>query len=214
MTKSECLDKYFALMKQRPQLFADSAILPIEKDRTVIEQFVADTGKTVGVIYQSKFNCWIVDLVHGSNGKMFTYERAVPAADGRGVVCVPVYKGQYILLKQYRHAIRDSQICFPRGFGESGVASAANAQRELFEEIGASVKNVKKLGEVAADSGLTSAVADVYLCEVDSFDNTARAERIAEIFLCSHHSLKTMAEHGEINDGFTLSALAMLPLDL
>lgn len=211
MTRSECLDKYFMLMEQRPQLFVVSDVLPIVKDREVIEQFVADTGKTVGVIYQSKYNCWVVDLIEGPNRKLFTYERAVPSADGRGIVCIPRYKGQYILLKQYRHAIRSTQICFPRGFGENGVASFDNARKELYEEIGASVKWVKKIGEVAADSGLTSAIADVYLCEIDSYDGTACSEGIAEIFLCSHHTLKTMIAHGEINDSFTICAFAMLP---
>ena len=211
MTKSECVDKYFLLMEQRPQLFTHSDILPIVKDRDVIEQYTADTGNTIGVIYQSKYNCWIIDLIEGNNGKYFTYERVVPSANGRGVVCVPVYKGQYILLKQYRHAIRSTQICFPRGYGEIGVDSAVNAQKELYEEIGALVKYAEKIGEVAADSGLTSAIADVYLCEIDSYDRTACSEGIAEVFLCSHHTLKMMIARGEINDSFTICAFAMLP---
>jgi ADP-ribose pyrophosphatase len=210
MMKSECLDKYFLLMEQRPQLFDDSDSLPIVKDREVIERFVTTTGKNIGVIYQSQYNLWIVDLIHSANGNLFTYERAVPSADGRGVVCIPHYKGQYILLKQYRHAIRSTQICFPRGFGENGVASFDNARKELHEEIGASVKWVEKIGEVAADSGLTSAIADVYLCEIDSYDSTACSEGITEIFLCSHHTLKMMIARGEINDSFTICAFALL----
>lgn len=210
MTQKECLDKYFSLMEQRPHLFTDSEIIPIVKDRKAIERFSEETGKLIGVIYQSRYNSWIVDLVRGKNGEFYTYERAVPGTDVRGVICIPIYKDQYILLKQYRHAIRGSQICFPRGYGEPSSSSIENVIRELYEELGATIKWVNKIGEVAADSGLTSAIADVYVCEVESYDSTVRSEGITDIFRCQGEELKAMISDGRINDGFTISAFAMM----
>ena len=211
MKKRECLDRYFSLMEQRPQLFADSDIIPIVKDREIIEKYIDETGKNIGVIYQSQYNSWVVDLVCDKNNSLYTYERAIPSADGRGIVCIPVYKGQYILLKQYRHAIRRTQICFPRGYGEVGTSSYDNVLKEVYEEIGASVKTAKILGEVVADSGLSSAITDVYMCEIESYSIETRTEGITDIVLCSHEVLKNMISHGEITDSFTICAFALLP---
>lgn len=213
MTRKDCLDRYFSLQQQRPQLFTDSDIISIVKDRGIIERFMDETGKRIGVLYQSKYNCWIVDLVCDQQQNMYAYERVIPAADGRGVVCVPIYKGQYILLKQYRHAIRKPQICFPRGYGECGITSHDNVIKELHEEIGAKVKTIKKIGEVTADSGLSSGITDVYVCDLESYDHKVFNEGITEILLCSHDMLKKMIVQGEVNDSFTLGAFTMLLLN-
>lgn len=210
MMKTDCLDRYFSLMEQRPQLFADSEIMPIVKDREIIEEYIEETGKRIGVIYQSQYNAWIVDLICDKNNNLYTYERVVPGADGRGLVSIPVYEGQYILLKQYRHAIRGTQICFPRGYGEAGISSYDNALKELYEEIGASVKTARLIGTVAADSGLSGAITDVYLCEIESYSIEGRTEGITDIVLCSHEALKNMIAQGEITDSFTICAFAML----
>ena len=49
-------------------------------------------------------------------------------------VCVPVFEGRFVLLRQYRHAIREFQYGFPRGFGEAGVSVEENVREEIQEE--------------------------------------------------------------------------------
>ena len=210
MTRKECLDRYFSLMKKRPNLFADSDIIPIVKDRETIEKYIDETGKHIGVIYQSQYNAWVVDLICDKENNLYTYERAIPSADGRGVVCIPIYKGQYILLNQYRHAIRETQLCFPRGYGETGMSSYDNVSKELYEEIGASVKTVRKIGEIVADSGLSSSITDVYVCEIESYSSTPHTEGIADIILCSQKVIKNMISQGTITDSFTVSAFTFM----
>ena len=210
MKEKECLNHYFSLMQQRPQLFEDSDIISIVKDRNLIESFINETGARIGVIYRSKYNCWVVDLVYDQKGNLYTYERVIPAANGRGIVCIPIYKGNYILLKQYRHAIRNTQICFPRGYGENCISSHDNTIKEIYEEIGATINKIYKIGEISADSGLSSGIADIYVCDVESYSADRCDEGILEMVLYSHNALKKMIEQGEINDGFTLGAFAML----
>lgn len=210
MISTDHLDAYFALIEERPSLFARSELYPIVTDRNVIEEFVARTGMQIGVLYKSDYNIWVVDLIRDRNGQCYTYERVLPCADGRGVVCVPVCNGNYILLKQYRHAIRSTQVCFPRGYGEAGMSSADNAIKELREEIGATVKSVKKLGQIVADSGLLSVLTDVYLCDITSYDETKHNEGIVDIFPYTYDALAQMIARGDITDSFTLSAFALL----
>ena len=210
MTGKECLDRYFTLMEQRPDLFRESDIIPIVKDRERIEKYMDETGKKIGVIYQSQYNTWVVDLICDQENKLYVYERAIPSADGRGVVCIPVYKEQYILLNQYRHAIRRTQLCFPRGYGETGMSSYDNVIKELHEEISASVKAIRKLGEITADSGLSSAITDVYMCEIESYSAMSNTEGIADIVLCPPNVMKKMISQGEITDSFTVSAFTLL----
>ena len=202
------LDEYFKLMKERPELFLSSDVISIVKDRGELEEYSETSGVDLGVVYKSNFNLLVVDLVE-SGGKRFPYERVISARDGRGVICVPVYKGKLLLLDQYRHATRSRQLSFPRGFGENGLSSLENAKKELWEEIGASCDKLLKLGELTPDSGLTSALCDVYLCHVDAFINN-HEEGIIDIVCLSLSEVKSLIASGEIVDGFTLSAISLL----
>lgn len=208
MIIKERLDEYFRLMEERPQLFLSSDVIEIVKDRGILEEYTKNFGKELGVIYKSDYNLLVVDLVR-SCGNLFPYERIIPTADGRGVVCIPVYNRKLVLLRQYRHATRSEQICFPRGFGEKGLPSYENAKKELYEEIGAGCKEVVKIGELTPDSGLISSVCDVYLCSVSNVEMTAD-EGITDMLFLSVDELKGLVSNEEIADGFTLAAIAIL----
>lgn len=204
------LQEYFKLMEERPHLFTDSPVYPIIKDKNRLEQYIQETKTPLGVVYKSDYNLLLVDLIENEDGSCFTYERIVPASNKKGTVIVPLYQGKYILLKQYRHPLRKTQICFPRGYGSPNLESEQNAKQELLEEIGASVKAIKCLGTLCADSGLIANYVDIYLCEIESFDKTIHTEGIQEIFLCTHEELKSMIQNNEIDDGFTLCAFSFL----
>ena len=208
MIVKDTLGEYLKLMEERPELFLPSDVIEIVKDRAALAEYSESYGVTLGVLYRSKYNILVVDLVE-SRGTRFPYERIIPAADGRGVVCIPVYCGKLVLLRQYRHATRSEQICFPRGFGEVGLPSYENAKKELSEELGASSRELLKIGELTPDSGLSSCICDVYLCSLESLESTYE-EGITEYLLISPEDLKIMIECGDIVDAFTLSALQIL----
>lgn len=208
MIVTACIDEYFALMEEKPELFAPSSVYPIVTDREIIKRYEAESGKKIGVIYKSRFNTLVVDLIDGENG-LFPYERVIPTASGRGVVCVPVLDGKLLLLNQYRHSIRSMQFCFPRGFGENGLSSAENAKKELREETGADALECIRLGEVSPDSGLIGTRCDVYLLPISDFDASLSTEGIREMKLCTLEELEKKIAAGEIDDGFSLSAFAL-----
>ena len=125
--------EYEKLLKERPELFIPSPTLEIITDPEQINNFYIKTKQRLGVIYSSKWNTLLVDLVKNINGDVFTYERIIQTATGDAVVVIPKYQGNYLLLKQFRHAIRTEQYAFPRGFGENGLSGEENAKKELME---------------------------------------------------------------------------------
>lgn len=208
MIVTNCLEEYFALMKSRPELFSQSDVFPIVTDTQIIEEYEKSTGKKIGVLYKSKYNMLVADLIN-ANDKFFIYERIIPTATGRGVVCIPVFQGKLLLLNQYRHSIRKQQLCFPRGFGENNITSAENAKKELYEEIGAHINDIKYLGSFTADSGLIGSECDIFLCFIDSYNEISKEEGIEKIFLFDEKTFEDNIKSNNINDGFTLGAYAL-----
>lgn len=115
----------------------------------------------------------LVDLVKDSKGDVFAYERIVHTATGNAIVVIPKYHNKYLLLKQFRHAIRTEQYAFPRGFGEDGLTGEENAKKELSEEINAIIKenSLTYLGKTVSDSGLCGDNVLVYQCEVEAYNS-------------------------------------------
>lgn len=116
------LREYFELMENRPELFVENELIPIEKDIEIIKKFTAETGKKIGVVYHSRYNMMITDLITPKNEKPYVYERIIPDSEG-SVVTVVKCKDKFVLLKQFRHALRKYQYGFVRGYGEQGLSA-------------------------------------------------------------------------------------------
>lgn len=213
MRDKEELAKYFKLMEAYPQEFVNSGTLHIVTDKRIIRDFVRRTGNRIGVLYESPYRMLVTDLVYNEPGQYFTYERMFPFGSGVGVVCVPKYKDKYLLLKQYRHAMRDYQYGFPRGYGEDGLSGARNAVKELREEIGAESCEAELIGSVILDSGLFGKPAEIYLCEVGTYEPKIGYEDIVEVLEVSWEELTGMIGEKQITDGYTLSAYSLLAVN-
>lgn len=216
------LKKYIKYQKNgtHADLFKNSSIYPIAdvNDESITKnlmQLEELYGYKFGVVYQSNFNTLIVDPIKSSNSeapkKFFPYERIVSPNGKNGVVMIPKYKNNFLLLNQYRHAPRKMQYSFPRGFSEDNLTSSENAARELKEEIGATIVNEPiLLGNVISDSGLTGNRVDVYLVEIESFQqNQLIHEGIKQIIEIPVNKMDDWIRQGKIDDGFSLSAYAL-----
>lgn len=203
-------NKYLKLKKERPDLFTNSGPIKIVSDKKIIKKFERSRKKKIGVVYESEYHTMVVDLVYEEEGKYFTYERLLYGPESGAVVCVPMYQKNFVLLKQYRHAIRDTQYAFPRGFGSAGVSAEENARKEIQEELGATVLKSQYIGEIVADSGLSGGAVSVYLCEIDRPSTLQGYEGIEAVEVISEETLKEMICSGKITDGYTLGAFAYL----
>ncbi len=183
-------------------------------DPDLVDAYYEAEGKPLGVLYESPYHLLVVDVVRrngdGGDAPLFLYERLLPAVGSGAVVAVPRYQGRFVLLRQYRHALRKEMLGFPWGFGEEDLSGEENLRKELREEIGAAeVNNIRCLGTVAADSGILATQAEVYLCDVDRPHIIKGYEEIEACELLSESELLERIGSGEITDGYTLAAFAL-----
>lgn len=205
----EAWEKYIALKKSRPELFVQNPYLKIEADYETVKRYEKESGRKIGVVYESPYSIMVVDLVHSEPGRYFAYERLVPAVSHGAVVIVPVYKDKFVLLNQFRHALRDFQYAFPRGFGEKALDSFRNAIKETEEEIGAEPHDVNLIGQIVADSGINGNKVDVYSCKVENIRIKEKYEGIKSFRLLSDDEMKQWIKERKINDGYTLASYAL-----
>ena len=209
MTKE--FSRYLELMKERPEEFDNNnAEYEIITDPEKVSRYESETGKRIGVVYESPWHLMVVDLVTTGGQKYFAYERLLPAVRKGAVAALTMCGEKYILLNQYRHALRGLQYSFPRGFAEEGLTPEENLRKELSEELGAEPDEVKFLGNVVANSGVSGDKISVYLCRINSFKEKKHYEGIKKVEVFSHEELEEMMREGKIDDGFTLSALQLM----
>lgn len=209
ISKQDALLRYLALIKERPEEFDNSdAEYKIINSPEQIKNFEERTGLTIGVVYESQYNIMLVDLV--SDGEnLFSYERIIPAVKNSAVVALTICSGKFIMLRQYRHALRDWQYAFPRGFGEHILTAYENMLKELSEELGCDTISSLYLGNIAPDSGLTGNIAKVYLCNINNYQQRRHYEGIKQVDEFTPDELKQLIRNGKINDGFSLAALSL-----
>ena len=208
----QSLKDYMNLIYEMPEEFKNNGnCMKIEKDPNILEKYSQEKNIDLGVVYKSPYHLMVVDLVTDDDGKSYyTYERLLPAVKKGAVVAVPVWDGKYVLLKQYRHALRDFQYAFPRGYGEPDIEPKENVKKEVKEETGADVKDQFELGTVIADSGVSGQKVSVYKCFITEPVRKEGYEGIVELELFSLDELLEKAGKGEINDGYTLAALSLM----
>lgn len=199
----ESIKRYFELMEIRPELFTDGE-LRIISDPSKIQQFEIASQCDMGIVYKSPYHFLLKDLVEDHHGERFAYERIVKVAKN-AVVSVPIYNDQYVLINQFRHSLRNTQLAFPRGFGEIGLSAEDNVKKELGEELRCDVLKCSCLGNVVADSGLCGDKVSVYLCHITK-PQLVDTEEILAVQLHSVESMQQMIKSGQIDDSFTISA--------
>ena len=69
--------RYKELQVERPGLFKQSPLLEIILDYNKIKAYEEKNNCKIGVIYESRFNILVVDLVRDSKGNEFLYERVI-----------------------------------------------------------------------------------------------------------------------------------------
>jgi ADP-ribose pyrophosphatase len=220
MKETQCFDEsyfnsaswldYIQLWEERPELFTQNDLLKLCSDRNTVLRFMNRTGTAIGVLYKSSYSIMVVDLVLSADGKMFSYERLLPATADEAVVTVPVCGNQFVLLKQFRHSLRRELITFPRGFGEKNLSAVENAKKELYEETGAAVTETRLIGHIEPDSGMIGNSAAVIFCKVDNVNLKSGYEGIKQLLLLNEDELEELIRNGEITDGYTLAAFALL----
>ncbi len=215
------LEDYLAFAKAHPALFENPpeggiTILLDEAEIREVESQMARwleaKGKPtdlaqVGIVCQDQYIRYLRDAVRFPGGSMGIYSRLVdPDNAVPGVIVLPVYQGQVLLIRHFRHATRAWHLEIPRGFGTKGLTSEENAKRELEEEIGAKPSRLISLGQIYPNTGMTSECNELFFAEVESYGNVEIEEAITDLLPTSVSEFERMIRDNEITDGFTLAA--------
>jgi len=164
----------------------------------------AKTGRTVGIMAQDNYWIWLNDAVRFPNGTYGVYGRIIwtqslQGTTGAAVMCVSA--DQRIFLNcNYRHATRSWELELPRGGCAPGEATIDTARREVKEETGMVVDDVVLLGEIASDSGLSSAVCPIYFAYIIRQETAQQedSEAIEGIIALSLAEIFEGLKHGQM----------------
>lgn len=200
-------DEYFALIDKRPDAFIQSDVLGIVTDPEIIKEFEANNpGKQIGIAYNSEFNMMVVDLVQDLDGNLFCYERILHTYTDPACIIIPMIEDKFVLLRQYRHAVRGFRYAFPRGFGEAGMDGVTNSLREIAEEIGGKANKIRILGYIEPDTGLTDTKVMVNFCHLERYNENLQTDGIDRIFLATPTELNGLIANGNITDAMSIAA--------
>lgn len=221
------LERYLDFAQAHPEKFVNppGAIFTILLDRetiheaeAVVERKLLGHGATpeqahewsrVGIAFQDQYSFLLRDAVRFPDGSLGTYGRIVdPEESVHGVIVLPVYQGQVVLISHFRHATRTWFLEIPRGFGEPGATGEENARRELAEEIGATVVRLVSLGCTYPDAGASAECNDLFYAELATYGRVDSTEAIADLRLITVSEFERLIRENEITDGYTLTAYA------
>lgn len=118
--------------------------------------------------------------------------------------------GQVIMLRQYRHAIRQDIWEIPAGTLEPGEDPESCARREVEEETGYKAANLVRLGQIIPVPGYSNETISLYLCTglSPTAQNLDRDEQITVQSVPLTEAL-AMISSGEIQDAKTITGLFM-----
>lgn len=217
------LAAYMSLVRSHPELFSNPPnagyeILLQETEIRQAEERVAELLRRggappewaqVGVAFRDQYVLFLRDAVRYPDGSLGTYIRSVtPRGAFPGVVILPIWQGQVLLIRHFRHSTRAWHLELPRGFGTSGDVRES-ARRELTEEIDAADVELTDLGESYPDTGIGSSRVAFFYASIGSFGKPEAFEAITDILPTPVAELERMIRDGELTDGYLLTAYGL-----
>ncbi len=220
MRDEERQSLYREIREGFPELFVNPDGAPIEiltdpADVAEAEKTAAamltDCGlspewSTTGVVYQDPYQILLRDPVRMPAG-LGTYVRSISPGNAAGVVVLPRYRDEVVLLRHFRHATREWHLELPRGYGTAGAEVDDDARRELREEIGVPATRLEPLGIMYPDNGSAGTPVGLFYAEVSEEPRYPElGEGIDAIRRVSVGELAGLIADGTVNDGYTIAA--------
>lgn len=165
----------------------------------------------VGIVLKDPWIYVLRDAVEFPDRSRRTHVRVVNRG-GNGAAALPVLDGKIVLVRHFRHAVRDWLLEIPHGAIERGATPEGTARREAEEELGASVNQLTRLGFLHGSTNLQSSGAHLFLAELESVGKPQIHEGITAIEQLSPQEFEAELLDGAIRDSFTVAAYAFAKL--
>jgi ADP-ribose pyrophosphatase len=158
------------------------------------------------LIYQGKRISLIQENYTLSNGR--AAEHLTIEHPGAVVILPRDKQGRFLLVRQYRHSVRQSLLEAPAGALEIGEDPRMCAERELREEIGERAESWRDLGKLFPTPGFCNEVQYLYLA-TDLVPDRLPSDDDEEISVVALYfsEIIDLIRSGELLDGKTLAIL-------
>jgi ADP-ribose pyrophosphatase len=139
----------------------------------------------------------IKDKIQSGTGDCFDYSYITIKP---GVCILPIYNDNIVLIKQYRHTLKDFFWEFPAGIIDENEQPVETAKRELHEETGLITEKIIELGITYPSIGSTTEKIHLFfaICEKKQNPEKYLGEDI-DIYQFSKDKILSMIMTGKIN---------------
>lgn len=207
---------YLALLRDRPDLFANHPAGGIEiltdpeeialareaalSHREATGLDVSDTR--VGLLARDPYMTVVRDAVRFPDGSLGLYNRIVETSP---VAVLPLLHDLPVLIRVFRHGLRDWSLEFPRGGADRGETPEVAARREVIEETGATIAELQPLGQFTPGGSSLAIRAHLFVARIDQIGASDPLEGIEDARAYPVADVERLISDGEIIDGFTMA---------
>lgn len=169
----------------------------MESNFSIIESTVAFQGKQFDIVR---------DRLRLPTG--VEVQRDCVVHPGAAVFLPITAAGTFLLVRQYRHAVRRSLLECPAGTLKNKEAPLDCAAREIREEVGVAASNWVSLGSILPAPGFCSEIQHLYIAR-DLHDERAAADEdeFIDVVELNAAKLREAITAGELCDGKSLALL-------
>jgi len=214
----DCLARYRALVRARPERFANPPgdIYEILLEPHAMERARRDAAACrresglpsddtrVGVLAVDPYLLMLRDAVRFADGSYGLYNRLIVPS---GAAILPIVDEGVVLLHRFRHGTRAWHLEVPRGTFSGTGTREDEARRELAEEIGASTTEVIDLGQLHSTTGCLDEEHQLYLARLSAIGRADKHEAIDAVKVLAVAEVERLIADGTITDGPTLACV-------
>ncbi len=122
---------------------------------------------------------------------------------------IPFLRGKIVFIRQYRPVIGKYIWELPAGTLDEGETPYACAKREVVEETGYGVRNLRKLGYIYTTPGFCNEKIHIFRADCETKNSTNReCDEIMDVAVLDRRRIRQLFASGKINDSKTIAALS------